>query len=517
MPLRFRDLKMKSLQTCAWVSSLVVVGCNGSSHSAPPPPTPTYRIGGTVAGLGVAGLVLSNGMDTVTVAANQTSFTFPTPVSSGTGYSIAVQTQPTGALCYLTMATGTVAAANVSSIAVKCGSHNFWVLANGDDSTFDSAGSFGTLNVFSATNIPAARTGGSSWTDQSGNLWLFGGITGSSLATATSSTVNDLWRYSIAMGQWTWVGGEQMAGGLGTHAAIGVASPSNQPSARSSAATWVDAMGNLWMYGGQGYDDSGAYNNLADLWMYDPTSKLWIWEGEFAAGPGPRESATTWIDSAGTLWLLGGYSAGNDVQQDLWSYSPQSGVWSFKSGSRSIDAQGVYGVRGLAAAGNTPGARASAAGRIDASGNLWLFGGLGIDAAGDDGILTDFWMYSPTSGEWTWVSGPSSAENLCTSDGVACLSGATTDWFDTSNNVWWFGGSNKVQTVPAVYATQVSEFQSASGQATMLPVPAVSPMGRDSAMGWTGTDGTFWMFGGYEQPGSVTAGGSFNDLWRYIP
>jgi N-acetylneuraminic acid mutarotase len=516
MRLRFRDF-MKSLQVCAGVLSLVVAGCNGSSKSAPPPP-PTYSIGGTVAGLSVAGLVLSNGTDTVTVAANQTTFTFPTAVSSGTGYSIAVQTQPTGALCYLTMATGTVASANVSSIAVKCGSHNFWVLANGEDGTFDSAGSFGTLNVFSASNIPAARTAGSSFTDPSGNLWLFGGITGSSLGTATSATMNDLWRYSIAMRQWTWVGGQQMAGGQGTHAASGVASPSNQPSARSSAATWVDAMGNLWMYGGEGYDDSGAYNDLADLWMFDPSSSLWTWEGEFATGPGLRESATTWIDSAGTLWLFGGYdSLGNDVLQDLWSYSPQSGVWSFKSGSRTINAQGVYGVQGVAAAGNTPGARASATGRIDASGNLWLFGGLGIDGAGDGGILSDFWMYSPTRGEWTWVSGSASAQAQCTSDGVVCLSGATTDWFDTSNNVWSFGGSNKVQTIPASYFTEVSEFQSATGQATMLSVPAVSPMGRDSATGWTGTDGTFWMFGGYEQAGSVTPGGSFNDLWRYIP
>jgi len=56
---------------------------------------------------------------------------------------------------------------------------------------------------------------------------------------------------------------------------------------------------------------------------------------------------------------------------------------------------GVYGTQGVAAAGNTPGARTDAFGWTDKQGNLWLFGGLGTDSTGTAGWLNDFWEYQP--------------------------------------------------------------------------------------------------------------------------
>ena len=43
------------------------------------------------------------------------------------------------------------------------------------------------------------------------------------------------------------------------------------------------------------------------------------------------------------------------------------------------NAAGVYGTQGTAAAGNVPGARMGGSAWLDASGNVWLFGGLGLD------------------------------------------------------------------------------------------------------------------------------------------
>ncbi len=45
-------------------------------------------------------------------------------------------------------------------------------------------------------------------------------------------------------------------------------------------------------------------------------------------------------------------------------------------------------------------------------GNLWLFGGDGVDGSGSllSGYLNDLWMYSPGSGTWTWVGGSSTWE-----------------------------------------------------------------------------------------------------------
>jgi hypothetical protein len=56
---------------------------------------------------------------------------------------------------------------------------------------------------------------------------------------------------------------------------------------------------------------------------------------------------------------------------------------------------GVYGTLGTAASPNLPGGRLGAASWIDASGNLWLFGGQGDDSTGAQGYLNDLWKYQP--------------------------------------------------------------------------------------------------------------------------
>ncbi len=55
--------------------------------------------------------------------------------------------------------------------------------------------------------------------------------------------------------------------------------------------------------------------------------------------------------------------------------SAQSDAWTWMSGSNQIDAAGVYGTKGVAAAANVPGARSDSCSWVDDSGDLWLFGG----------------------------------------------------------------------------------------------------------------------------------------------
>jgi len=83
--------------------------------------TITYTIGGTVSGLSGTGLVLqNNGGNNLAVSANG-SFTFGTPIDSGSAYNVAVLTQPSGPAqaCTVTSGTGT-ATANVTSVVVTC-------------------------------------------------------------------------------------------------------------------------------------------------------------------------------------------------------------------------------------------------------------------------------------------------------------------------------------------------------------------------------------------------------------
>ncbi|RPH68183.1 MAG: hypothetical protein EHM78_19715, partial [Myxococcaceae bacterium] len=83
-------------------------------------PVPRYTVGGAVSGLAGPGLVLrNNGGDDLSVSTNGT-FTFATPLTSGSGYSVTVRTQPSGQTCTVTGGSGTVGNANVTSVGVSC-------------------------------------------------------------------------------------------------------------------------------------------------------------------------------------------------------------------------------------------------------------------------------------------------------------------------------------------------------------------------------------------------------------
>jgi hypothetical protein len=93
----------------------ILVQCEPNAGST------TYTVGGAISGLNAGGLVLLDaGFDTLTVAANSTSFTFGTGLITGTPYGVAVQTQPTGETCTVTSGSGTIASANVSNVSVAC-------------------------------------------------------------------------------------------------------------------------------------------------------------------------------------------------------------------------------------------------------------------------------------------------------------------------------------------------------------------------------------------------------------
>lgn len=65
----------------------------------------------------------------------------------------------------------------------------------------------------------------------------------------------------------------------GLYDKLGVPDPGNTPGARINASTWTDAQGNLWMYGGTGFDSAGGEGGLNDLWEFDRSKWLWAWMG----------------------------------------------------------------------------------------------------------------------------------------------------------------------------------------------------------------------------------------------
>jgi uncharacterized repeat protein (TIGR03803 family) len=85
-----------------------------------------FSLGGTISGLGNnAGLTLTNGSDTLAVAAGSASFTMPTPIAFGSRYSVAVQAAPAGLTCTASNASGTMPASNVASVIIACSDRSY--------------------------------------------------------------------------------------------------------------------------------------------------------------------------------------------------------------------------------------------------------------------------------------------------------------------------------------------------------------------------------------------------------
>src|SRR5262245_49830264 len=112
----------------------VLAACSngrGSVDSSQPPPSGGaqggFTVSGTVAGLDGDGMVLQlNGANDLTVANNGT-FTFTAQLADTTAYSVTVLTQPSGPsqTCTIGNGNGTIAAANVTNVAVTCATGAF--------------------------------------------------------------------------------------------------------------------------------------------------------------------------------------------------------------------------------------------------------------------------------------------------------------------------------------------------------------------------------------------------------
>src|SRR4029077_18891715 len=208
---------------------------------------------------------------------------------------------------------------------------------------------------------------------------------------------------------WTLVGGSTVGNASGTYGTQGA--PGGVPGGRWAAATTTDGSGNFWLFGGQGLDSAGTTGLLNDLWEYNATANQWTWIGP--------------------------------------------------STSKVVNQNGSYGTQGTGSGTTAPGSRQAAVLWADTSGNIWLFGGFGLDSAGTGNagpppagaILNDLWEFNITTKQWIWVSGNNLANQTGNygAEGTSNLSiGAAGNfpgsrwgavgWSDANNNLWFFGG-----------------------------------------------------------------------------
>jgi hypothetical protein len=117
----------------------------------------------------------------------------------------------------------------------------------------NQSGVYGVQGVPTVANLPGGRSAALTWTDSKGNVLLFGGC--GYTAAGVQDGLNDLWKFTPATGQWTWMSGSSSWGNIptggpaGVYGTLGTPSASNVHGARTGAVGWTDKNDNLWLGG----------------------------------------------------------------------------------------------------------------------------------------------------------------------------------------------------------------------------------------------------------------------------
>ncbi|MBI2270491.1 MAG: hypothetical protein HYU69_09075, partial [Bacteroidetes bacterium] len=329
---------------------------------------------------------------------------------------------------------------------------NQWTWIKGP-SGVNQPGVYGVKGVPSPANYPGARSHGiASWTDLSGNLWLFGGNN------PGGALLNDLWKYDIATNQWTWMHGSNVAGAAAVVGVMGIAAPANTPSGHDEAVgSGVDNLGNLWLYGGRTNDGD-------NVWKYDVATNQWTWmkgsntwnsaivygtQGTSAptnTPGGARWPHASWTDALGNLWFFGGNVTAfpGGYTNDLWKYTLAINEWTWVKGPNTQNNAGNYGAQCVSAPANNPPSRHETRARVkDECGNFWMFGGYS-----STGSRNDLWYYNLLTNQWTWISGSNTTNQAAIygTKGVSApanrpdAGGGGVAWIDNNGYIYIFGG-----------------------------------------------------------------------------
>lgn len=138
-------------------------------------------------------------------------------------------------------------------------------------STGNPVGVYGTLGVADLANTPGGRYGATSWVDDQGAFWLFGGNGIDS--DGGIGWLNDLWRFDPATRCWTWMKGASTKMQPGIYGTPGLPDPASNPGSRADSIGWSGEPGTLWLFGGIGYDEAGNLGSLSDLWRLETDSE----------------------------------------------------------------------------------------------------------------------------------------------------------------------------------------------------------------------------------------------------
>jgi len=146
-------------QTCMVANGTGTVGSANIGNINVTCTTNTYRVGGSISGLGSGlSVVLRNATtgESLSRSANGT-YTFATAQVTGASYNVTVLTQPTGQTCAVANGSGTVGSANISNVNVTCTTNTYTV--GGSISGLGSGLSVVLRNATTGENLSRSANG----------------------------------------------------------------------------------------------------------------------------------------------------------------------------------------------------------------------------------------------------------------------------------------------------------------------------------------------------------------------
>ncbi|MEK7654754.1 MAG: kelch repeat-containing protein [Pseudomonadota bacterium] len=181
------------------------------------------------------------------------------------------------------------------------------------------------------------------------SLFLFGG------QGQDKNYYNDMWRFQGQ--QWTQCLIQSQA-----------------PTARKGAATWLGHDGNLYIFGGIGYQD-GVLDYLNDLWCFNIRAQTWVQLSHTDIMPMPRLESQIWQDNWGDVYMYGGLGASGSLA-DFWRFSTHTMTWK-----------------------TLPSGPAPCYGAVTwtCQNHLFLCGGIG---------QSGLWAFNPTAVQWQMLEAP---------------------------------------------------------------------------------------------------------------
>ncbi len=251
---------------------------------------------------------------------------------------------------------------------------------------------------------------------------------------------------------------------------------------------WDDHDNLLLVFGG--IDDHRTLLN--DLWSYNTVTGSWkvlnsatsnvnVTPSVDTCGslPSPRmNAAMVWDTVDQQVLLYGGLGANNHYLGDLWAFAPSTGSWTLLQCNNT---------------GSDPGARASNA--VWNGHALLLLGG-----SNKNGLLADFWSYTPNSG---W-------QQLTSATPLGPRAYQTMAWDSTDSRLYVFGGLD----TNGVQQGDFWMYNTAMDWVKITPSSTQNPPERQQGMAaWDSTHKVLLLMGGWKDGQGVP----YYGVWAFDP